>query len=121
MERIDDYDRLQVLRRANERLSRFFARFSGAPVLGTEEEVEGLLQVEGALHSVSALLDGRLQDSRTAEMRDEVARYRANLIRLRNELGVMQDAASSCKSRLVTRNKHLLAAQAWCAASRSTT
>ena len=35
MERIDQHDRLQLLRRANERFGRFFARFSGAPVLGT--------------------------------------------------------------------------------------
>jgi len=121
MERIDDYDRLQLLRRANERLGRFFARFSGAPVLGTQEEVEALLLVQGTLQSVGALLDGRLQSSRTVEVRDELALYRANLVRLRNELGVMQNAANSCRARLLARNKHLQAAQAWCAASRATT
>ncbi len=46
MERIDEQASLELLRRANERFRRFFARFSGAPVLGTHEEVEALLQVE---------------------------------------------------------------------------
>ena len=121
MERIDDYDRLQLLLRANERLTRFFARFSGAPVLGTQEEVEALMQVEGTLQSVGALLDGRPQSGHTSEVRDELARYRANLIRLRNELGAMQNAANGCRARLLSRNKHLEAARAWCAASRATT
>jgi len=121
MECIDDYDRVQLLRRANERLGRFFARFSGAPVLGTEEEVEALLQVEGTMQSVGALLDGRLQSGRTTEIRDELALYRANLVRLRNELGAMQTAANGCRARLMAHNKHLQAAQAWCAASRATT
>jgi hypothetical protein len=121
MERIDDCDRLQLLRRANERLRRFFARFSGAPILGTDEEVEALLQVEGTLQSVGTLLDGRLQSSRTAEVRDELALYRANLLRLRHELAIMQSAACDCRARLLERQKHLHAAQAWCAASRATT
>ena len=121
MERIDEYDTLQLLRRANERFGRFFARFSGAPVLGTDEEVEALLQVENTLHSVRGYLDGRLQCSHTAAVRDELARYRANLIRLRQELAVMQNAAMGCRARLSQRNKHLHAAQAWCAASRAAT
>jgi hypothetical protein len=121
MERVDEYDSLQLLRRANDRFGRFFARFSGAPVLGTDEEVEALLQVENTLQSVRAYLDGRLQCSQAAAIRDELARYRANLIRLRHELAVMQNAAMGCRARLSERNKHLQAAQAWCAASRATT
>lgn len=121
MERLDEFDRLQSLRRANERFGRFFARFSGAPVLGTDEEVEALRQVESSLQSVGALLDGRLQSSRTVQVRDEIARYRVNLLRLRHELAVMQSAASDCRTRLLDRQKHLRAAQAWCAASRGTT
>ena len=121
MERLDDYDNLQLLRRANERLARFFARFAGAPVLGTQEEVEALLQVESAMQSIAALLDGGLQNPRTAEVRDEVAQYRANLVRLRDELAIMQNAATKCRQRLLARNQHLQAAQAWCAASRATT
>lgn len=121
MERIDDYDSLQLLRRANDRFTRFFARFSGAPVLGTDEEVEALLQVEHTLQSVRGYLDGRLQGSQTVTVRDELARYRANLVRLHHELAVMQNAALGCRARLAERNKHLQAAQAWCAASRATT
>lgn len=121
MERIDEYDSLQLLRRANERFTRFFARFSGAPVLGTDEEVEALLQVENTLHSVRTYLDGRLQGNQLVSVRDELARYRANLIRLHHELAVMQNAAMGCRARLSARQKHLHAAQAWCAASRATT
>ena len=121
MERIDQYDSLQLLRRANERFGRFFTRFSGAPVLGTDEEVEALLQVENTLQSIRGYLDGRLQGNQTVAVRDELARYRANLVRLRHELAVMQNAAMGCRARLSERNKHLHAAQAWCAASRSTT
>jgi hypothetical protein len=120
MERIDENDSLQLLRRANDRFGRFFARFSGAPVLGTNEEVEALLQVENTLQSVRAYLDGRLQSSQTAAVRDEIARYRANLIRLRHELAIMQNSALGCRARLAARNKHLHAAQAWCEASRAT-
>jgi len=121
MERVDDQAGLEALRRANERFGRFFARFSGAPVLGTDEEVEALLQVEATLQSVGAFLDGRLQRSQAAAVRDELARYRANLVRLRHELASMQSAANSCRARLIARQKHLHAAQAWCAASRATT
>jgi len=121
MERIDEYDSVQLLRRANERFSRFFARFSGAPVLGTNEEVEALLQIENTLQSVRPYLDGRLQNSQTVQVRDEIAQYRANLLRLHNELGAMRNAAMGCRARLSQRNKHLHAAQAWCAASRATT
>ena len=54
-------------------------------------------------------------------VRDELARYRANLVRLHHELAVMQNAAMGCRARLSERHKHLHAAQAWCAASRATT
>ena len=96
MERIDEYDSVQLLRRANERFSRFFARFSGAPVLGTVEEVEALLQIENTLQSVRPYLDGRLQNNQTAQVRDEIARYRANLVRLHNELRAMHISTSFC-------------------------
>jgi len=111
---------LDLLRRANVHLENFFARFSGAPVLGTNEEVEGLLRVERALHSVRAPLDGGLQESNDRETLDELARYRANLLRLRRELAIMQESAAGCQARLFVRQKHLHAARAWCAASRAT-
>ncbi|MGO9562471.1 MAG: hypothetical protein ACLPPV_07460 [Candidatus Korobacteraceae bacterium] len=56
MERIDDQASLELLRHANERFNLFFTRFSGAPVLGTDEEVESLLQVEQILQSVGSFL-----------------------------------------------------------------
>jgi hypothetical protein len=119
MERIDDQANLQLLRRANDRFRRFFARFSCAPILGSEEEVEALLQVENALRSVGAFLDGRLQRSQAAQVRDELTRYRTNLVRLRQELANMRSAAIGCRTRLASRQKHLQAARAWCAASRA--
>jgi len=120
MERLDEYDALLILQHANERLGRFFARFSGAPVLGTDEEVEALLQVENTLRAVGQLLNGRLQNNALPAMRDQLASYRANLLRLRQELAAMQSATLSCRARLVAREKHLHAAKAWCAASRAT-
>ncbi|MGA2373077.1 MAG: hypothetical protein ACLP3R_04750 [Candidatus Korobacteraceae bacterium] len=120
MERIDDQASLELLRHANERFNLFFTRFSGAPVLGTDEEVESLLQVEQILQSVGSFLDGRLQRSKTEQVCDELARYRVNLIRLRHELAYMQSAAISCRERLASRQEHLRAAKAWCSASRAT-
>jgi hypothetical protein len=120
MERMNTAGHLDFLRRANVHLENFFARFSGAPVLGTNEEVEALLRVERALHSVRALLDGGLKETSDHETQNELARYRANLLRLRRELAMMQDSAAGCQARLFVRQKHLHAAQAWCAASRAT-
>ncbi|MGC2110495.1 MAG: hypothetical protein WA655_13315 [Candidatus Korobacteraceae bacterium] len=121
MERVDDNAKLELLRRANARFGQFFQRFSGAPVLGTEEEVDALRQMEQTLKSVGALLDGRLQSSTDGAVRQELARYRENLIQLRNQLASMQESAEGCRTRLYYRQKHLHAAKAWCAASRATT
>ena len=111
---------VDLLRCANMRLENFFARFAGAPVLGTNEEVEALLQVERALHSVGPLLGGALERSDERETREQLARYRANLLRLRRELATMEASACDSRARLFARKKHLHAAQAWCAASRDT-
>ncbi|HUI83931.1 MAG TPA: hypothetical protein VL240_06895 [Candidatus Binatia bacterium] len=121
MERIDDRLHLELLRGANARFERFFARFSGAPVLGTDEEVEALLQIERTLETVGDFLDGRLQQSQHSEVRQELGRYRANLLRLRQELAIMQSSAADSQTRLLARQKHLHAAKAWCAVSRVTT
>ena len=121
MDSINDHAALQGLRHANEYISQFFARFSGAPVLGAETEVEGMLRLASTLRSVGALLDGRLQSQQGEAVRDELARYRANLLRLQAELGAMQSAAAGSRDRLLMRQKHLNAAKAWCVASRATT
>jgi hypothetical protein len=120
MERIDEQCSLELLRRANERFRRFFAHFSGAPVLGTDKEVKALLQIEQTLQSVGGFLDGRLQSNNHPQIIDELARYRANLVRLRHELAHMQNAAIGCRAQVASRQKHLQAARAWCAASRET-
>jgi len=111
---------LDLLRRANAHLNSFFARFSGAPVLGVSEEVEALRQVEKTLRAVGALLDEGFDDIKDRETQDEIAQYRANLIRLRRELAIMQGSALDRRTRLFARQKHLHAAQAWTAASRAT-
>src|SRR5580698_30933 len=116
-----DCGSLELLRQANSRLTRFFDRFAGAPVLGTDEELQAMLEVERTLKSVAALLDGRLQSDPTVGVREELARYRVQLLRLRDELARMEQSAAGCRSRLSARHKHLHAAQAWCAASRATT
>ncbi len=118
MERLNYDSTLDLLRRANSCFSRFFARFSGAPVLGTADEVNALLRIEQTLRSVGALLKTDLPKSDDQEIRAELASYRENLLRLRHELAVMQGSALGCQARLFARGKHLHAAQAWCAAAR---
>jgi hypothetical protein len=120
MGRLDINHSLDLLRRANAQVERFLQRFSAVPVMGSEEEVDALLLVERALSSVAGLLDGQLQKSEDRQLRQELLRYRWNLVHLRDELGRMQDSAMGCRERLQSRQKHLHAAQAWCAASRAT-
>ncbi len=116
-----DPGNLELLRRANSRLTQFFARFAGAPVFGTDEELHSMLEIEHTLKSVAALLDGRLQSDPNIGVREELARYRVHLLRLRDELARMEQSAAESRARLVGRQKHLHAARAWCAASRTTT
>lgn len=119
MERMNMDDARDLLRSANARLENFFTRFSGAPVLGTNQEVEALLQVEDALRSVRALLRPCLKESNECEIQAELARYRTNLMRLRHELAIMHESAAGCRARLFARQNHLQAARAWCAATRA--
>jgi len=118
MEGIADDAKLEVLRRANSCFGRFFARFSGAALFGTDEEIEALRQVEFSLESVRVLLEDRIQRSQHAAMRQELADYGANLVRLRAQLGLMQQSAMDCQTRLRSRQQHLHAAKSWCALAR---
>jgi hypothetical protein len=111
---------LGVLRRANARLSSFFTRFSGGVVLGAQEELRMLLQVEHTLRSIEVLLQQGLQESADRETREELVTYRANLVRLQRELAVGQDSAMANRARISARQNHLQAARAWLAASRTT-
>jgi hypothetical protein len=111
---------LDLLRNANETLHRFLAEFAGEAVQGTGKEVAAMLQLERTLQSVGRLLKGNLQASSDAGLRDEIAHYRDNLVRLRQELSALQTSASNCRARLFTREEHLHAARAWCAATRAT-
>jgi hypothetical protein len=120
MGRLEISEGLALLRRANAHFSRFFERFGAAQVMGTDEEVEAMLQVERTLQSVGVWLDGRLQKSEDLQVREELAHYRENLVHLRGLLASMQESAAGCQARLYSRQKHLHAAQAWCAASRDT-
>ena len=88
-------------------------RFSGAPVLGTDEEVQALLQIERSLQSVGVFWMDVCSAVKTARSATNWLRYRANLVRLRHELAIMQSAALSCRERLALRQKHLQAAKAW--------
>ena len=112
--------KLETLRRANACFTRFFHRFSAAPVLGGKEEVEALLQVEAILDSVGQLLDGRLQNAQDHSVREELANYQQNLVRLRRQLAGMQQSALACQAHLDSRQKHLHAVKAWCAVARDT-
>ncbi len=116
-----DSGSLELLRRANSRLAQFFVRFAGAPVFGTDEELQSMLEVERTLKSVAAFLDGRLQSDPAVGVREELARYRVQLLKLRDELARMEQSAAESRAHLAARQKHLHAAQAWCSASRATT
>jgi hypothetical protein len=120
MGRMSSDNEIQALRRANRDLDHFLARFSRAAVLGTDEEVTALLQVQRTLTSIGGLLKQDIQQSDDDDVQNELAIYRANLIKLRRELADLQDSAAACKARLFARQEKLAAAQAWCAASRDT-
>lgn len=111
---------LDLLRSANESFCRFFECFAGVAVSGTDEEVKAMLQVERTLRAVGKFLNGDLKAAQNDEMREEIGRYRENLLRLHQELSGMQSSAHRSRARLFTREEHLHAAQAWCAATRST-
>jgi hypothetical protein len=118
--RVDPAASLDLLRSANETFRRFFEQFAGAPVRGTDEDVQAMLQVERTLRAVGRFLNGDGKAAQSDELREEIARYRENLLRLHQELSTMQRSAHSSRARLFTREEHLQAAQAWCAATRST-
>jgi hypothetical protein len=119
MERLDEISGLNLLRDANERFRCFFARFVGLAVEGNEEELKAMLQIERTLQSVGALLGSGLPSSRNSELRRELGEYRQNLLLLRDELRRMEDSAVACRGRLFTREQHLQATRAWCAAART--
>ncbi|MGB8772279.1 MAG: hypothetical protein WCC92_21905 [Candidatus Korobacteraceae bacterium] len=120
MERMNQNAHLDLLRQANASLVRFLDRSFGTPSLGTDEELNALLGVEETLRSVGVLLDGRLQSTPDLAIREELARYRENLLSLHRELSLMHDSATACRARLYSRQDHLHAVKAWCVASRDT-
>jgi hypothetical protein len=110
---------LNLLRRANAHLERFFARLSQQIKLHPNEEAELLLEVERTVCEVSALLDNGLEQSAEVVTRKEVARYQANLVRLRHELAGMQAGVFGCRARLFTQPKRVAAPDMEGAASRA--
>ncbi|HEY1731348.1 MAG TPA: hypothetical protein VGG15_06355 [Terriglobales bacterium] len=119
MERIDPLSGLNLLRDANDRFQNFFARFGGLAVEGNEEELRAMLQIERTLRSVGALLASGITGSKSGELQHELAAYRENLLRFRDELRRMEGSANACRSRLFSRDQHLQATRAWCATARS--
>ena len=119
MERVEDGASLELLRRANSCFGRFFDQFASAAALGSDEELRALLQVQEMLESVGALLDGRLQSASNLDVREALGSYRENLIRLRHELAIMQEATIARRALLDSRREHLYGTKAWCAASRA--
>lgn len=120
MERLEEISNLEVLRNANERFRDFFARFGGLAVEGNQEELKAMLQIEHTLRSVGALIRSGLPAAANRALSRELGEYRENLLRLREELRKMESSATACRSRLSSREQHLRATQAWCAAARST-
>jgi hypothetical protein len=120
MERLEEISGLGLIHDSNERLRNFFARFGGLPVEGKEEELKAMLQIERILRSVGALLESGIQAAKNSELHRELAEYRENLLRLREELRRMEGSATATRTRLFTREQHLQATRAWCATTRST-
>ncbi len=119
MERINEVSNLDLLRDANEGFRNFFARFGGLPVEGNEEEVQAMFQIERTLRSVGTLLESGIQLAKNSELHRQLAEYRENLLRFREELRRMEGSANACRSRLASREQHLQATRAWCATARS--
>jgi hypothetical protein len=120
MERLNLHDHLETLRAANGSLVRFLERFSGAPALGVDHEIEALRTLEETLQSVGVLLSNGLQNSNEPAIREEFKQYRDNLIALRRQLSGMQDRALACRARLYLHHNHLQTVKAWCHTSRET-
>jgi hypothetical protein len=119
MECMNDRASLELLRHANASLRRFFQRFAGVAVSGGDEELRALLELHEVLESVGALLDGPLQATTNREVREALDCYHQNLVRLRNELTIMEGAAIACRVGLDSQRQHLYGARAWCAAARA--
>ncbi len=119
---MNDSRHLDLLCQANASIIRFLMRSSDSPAAGSGEELQALLQMEETLHSVGlALRDGRLQDvAQDPDIREQISLYCENLMSLRRELSVMQEAAIACRTRLYRRQHHLQAVKDWCTASRET-
>lgn len=118
MECLETSTGLDALREANRSLRSFLAR-EARDVQGSDDDLNAMLEVERTLRMVGMQLD-LLRRSERADVRTELELYRDNLLRLRRHLGVMQVSATDCQARLFIRDKHLRAAQEWCAATRST-
>jgi hypothetical protein len=119
MERLER-DLLETFCRANSTLASFFRAYSGQAVQGSTEELQAMLGVERILTEAGRLLRHELPRSADPEVRRELAIYRENLLRLRAELGAMQQSASAAQAHITVRRKHLDSARQWCAASRDT-
>jgi hypothetical protein len=119
MECVTDGASLDLLRRANSCLGRFFQQFASATAVGSYEELRALLQMQEMLESVGVLLDGRLQSASNPDIREALRCYRQNLIRLRHELAILQEATIAHRALLDSRRDHVYGAKAWCAASRA--
>jgi hypothetical protein len=117
MARLDESAGLNVLRDANRSLGEFLAR--NAEAVQGSDDVQAMLEVERTLRAVGSELE-RLQRIDRPDVRLELELYRDNLVRLRRQLAIMQSAATECQARLFVRQKHLRAAQEWCAATRTT-
>jgi hypothetical protein len=98
---------LKLLRHANARLERFFARVSQQITLHPQEELDILLQVERTVRAVGALLSAGVAQNDELVLRKQLARYRANMVRLRHTLASMQAGNCECQGRLFIGSKRV--------------
>jgi len=91
---------LSLLRSANGRLERFFARCLRHNNVHPDHELRTLLHVERIVRAVGAQLHKGLEPADQLVIHEELARYHANLVRLRHALAGMQAGVCGYHGRL---------------------
>jgi hypothetical protein len=110
----------EPLRAANRKIDAYLARFSAAPVCGSDQERDALVELHAALESAGSVV----RTARSPETQaggDELVRYRNNLVRLHAVLRRMHGDALILKAAVLQRQRHLDLAKRWYCTSLAST
>jgi len=100
MGRVENDGPLELLRRANAHFGGFFERFAAAPVMGSYEEVEALLQVECTLHAGRRLARWAATEERRPRGPPGTGPLSREPSPPAPRLANMQESAVGCRARL---------------------